>query len=150
MHELAQYFLEVKDKDIKHAVAGLFVEILVPVAAVSRYLTKIPAHQKIISFLDFCNLTDVSDQSIKHLQDNYFSFRRWRTRSTFRASKTSSRSCTRKPWICAPDLSIDLPSSLWWLVCSVSHKKLSSSTTGITFWPCVCRWAWIIWSFNHD
>jgi hypothetical protein len=35
MHELAQYFLEVKDKDIKHAVAGLFVEILVPVAAVS-------------------------------------------------------------------------------------------------------------------
>lgn len=35
MHECAQYFLEVKDKDIKHAVAGLFVEILVPVAAVS-------------------------------------------------------------------------------------------------------------------
>ncbi len=35
MHELAQYFIEVKDKDIKHAVAGLFVEILVPVAAVS-------------------------------------------------------------------------------------------------------------------
>ena len=34
MHECAQYFLEVKDKDIKHAVAGLFVEILVPVAAV--------------------------------------------------------------------------------------------------------------------
>ena len=76
MHELAQYFLEVKDKDIKHAVAGLFVEILVPVAAVSRYLTKIPTNQKIISFLDFWNLTDVSDQSIKHLQDNYFSFRR--------------------------------------------------------------------------
>lgn len=35
MHECAQYFLEVKDKDIKHALAGLFVEILVPVAAVS-------------------------------------------------------------------------------------------------------------------
>lgn len=34
MHECAQYFLEVKDKDIKHAMAGLFVEILVPVAAV--------------------------------------------------------------------------------------------------------------------
>lgn len=33
--ECAQYFLEVKDKDIKHALAGLFVEILVPVAAVS-------------------------------------------------------------------------------------------------------------------
>lgn len=37
MHECAQYFLEVKDKDIKHALAGLFVEILVPVAAVSLY-----------------------------------------------------------------------------------------------------------------
>lgn len=33
--ECAQYFLEVKDKDIKHSLAGLFVEILVPVAAVS-------------------------------------------------------------------------------------------------------------------
>lgn len=36
--ECAQYFLEVKDKDIKHALAGLFVEILVPVAAVSLLL----------------------------------------------------------------------------------------------------------------
>jgi len=36
MQECAQYFLEVKDKDIKHALAGLFVEILVPVAAVSN------------------------------------------------------------------------------------------------------------------
>lgn len=37
MQECAQYFLEVKDKDIKHALAGLFVEILVPVAAVSFF-----------------------------------------------------------------------------------------------------------------
>lgn len=36
--ECAQYFLEVKDKDIKHALAGLFVEILIPVAAVSNLL----------------------------------------------------------------------------------------------------------------
>lgn len=36
LQECAQYFLEVKDKDIKHALAGLFVEILVPVAAVSH------------------------------------------------------------------------------------------------------------------
>lgn len=35
LKECAQYFLEVKDKDIKHALAGLFVEILIPVAAVS-------------------------------------------------------------------------------------------------------------------
>lgn len=33
MQDLANYFLEVKDKDIKHALAGLFVEILLPVAA---------------------------------------------------------------------------------------------------------------------
>lgn len=38
MQECAQYFLEVKDKDIKHALAGLFVEILIPVAAVSTLL----------------------------------------------------------------------------------------------------------------
>lgn len=36
MQECAQYFLEVKDKDVKHALAGLFVEILVPVAAVIK------------------------------------------------------------------------------------------------------------------
>ena len=36
MQECAQFFLEVKDKDVKHSVAGLFVEILVPVAAVSE------------------------------------------------------------------------------------------------------------------
>lgn len=42
MQECAQYFLEVKDKDIKHALAGLFVEILVPVAAVSNTMTYIP------------------------------------------------------------------------------------------------------------
>ena len=35
LQELAQYFLELRDKDIRHALAGLFVEILVPVAAVS-------------------------------------------------------------------------------------------------------------------
>ena len=38
LHECANYYLEVKDKDIKHALAGLLVEILVPVAAVSVLL----------------------------------------------------------------------------------------------------------------
>lgn len=37
LQECAQYFLDVKDKDIKHSLAGLFVEILVPVAAVSAF-----------------------------------------------------------------------------------------------------------------
>ena len=38
LHECGNYFLEVKDKDIRHALAGLFVEILLPVAAVSTNL----------------------------------------------------------------------------------------------------------------
>lgn len=44
LQECAQYFLEVKDKDIKHALAGLFVEILVPVAAVSYFPAVITRH----------------------------------------------------------------------------------------------------------
>ena len=36
LHELGSYFLEVKEKEIKHSLAGLFVEILLPVAAVSN------------------------------------------------------------------------------------------------------------------
>ena len=35
LQECGHYFLEVKDRDIKHALAGLFVEILLPVGAVS-------------------------------------------------------------------------------------------------------------------
>ena len=35
LHDLGHYFLEVKDRDIKHALASLFVEVLLPVAAVS-------------------------------------------------------------------------------------------------------------------
>lgn len=44
LQECAQYFLEVKDKDIRHALAGLFVEILVPVAAVSIKFLSILSH----------------------------------------------------------------------------------------------------------
>jgi hypothetical protein len=31
LNECAQYFVDVKDKDIKHTLAGLFVEIIVPI-----------------------------------------------------------------------------------------------------------------------
>jgi len=34
LHDLASYFIDVKDKNVKHALAGLFVEILLPMAAV--------------------------------------------------------------------------------------------------------------------
>lgn len=38
LQELGHYFLEVKDRDIKHALASLFVDILLPVAAVSTFI----------------------------------------------------------------------------------------------------------------
>ncbi|XP_063955306.1 protein furry homolog [Lytechinus pictus] len=42
LHECANYYLEVKDKDIKHALAGLLVEILVPIAACVKNEVNIP------------------------------------------------------------------------------------------------------------
>lgn len=59
MQECAQYFLEVKDKDIKHALAGLFVEILVPVAAVSFFTPVLVAF--IIHYLDETGKEHCSD-----------------------------------------------------------------------------------------
>lgn len=54
MHECAQYFLEVKDKDIKHALAGLFVEILVPVAAVRWF--RIFVQEILLLFICFLHI----------------------------------------------------------------------------------------------
>lgn len=33
LNECAQYFVDLKDKDIKHTLAGLFVEIIVPITS---------------------------------------------------------------------------------------------------------------------
>uniref|UniRef100_A0A183BXC8 RING-type domain-containing protein n=1 Tax=Globodera pallida TaxID=36090 RepID=A0A183BXC8_GLOPA len=51
LNELGSYFLEVdlKQKDLKHALAGLLVEILLPMAAQIKTETNIPA---LISFVD--------------------------------------------------------------------------------------------------
>uniref|UniRef100_A0A914W2H8 Protein furry n=1 Tax=Plectus sambesii TaxID=2011161 RepID=A0A914W2H8_9BILA len=49
LHELGQYYLEVKQRDIKHAIAGLLVEILLPVAAQVKTETNIPS---LIAFVD--------------------------------------------------------------------------------------------------
>ncbi|KAK6100762.1 Cell morphogenesis N-terminal family protein [Brugia pahangi] len=49
LDELGQYYLDVKQKDIKHAIAGLLVEILLPVAAQIKTEANIPA---VISFVD--------------------------------------------------------------------------------------------------
>ncbi|CAJ0578683.1 unnamed protein product, partial [Mesorhabditis spiculigera] len=43
LDELGTYFLEVKDREVKHAAAGLLVEILLPVAAQIKRETNIPA-----------------------------------------------------------------------------------------------------------
>ncbi|XP_034036419.1 protein furry homolog-like isoform X6 [Thalassophryne amazonica] len=51
MQECAQYFLEVKDKDIKHALAGLFVEILIPVAAAVKNEVNVPCVKNFVEML---------------------------------------------------------------------------------------------------
>ncbi|XP_064103219.1 protein furry-like isoform X6 [Macrobrachium nipponense] len=51
MQECAQYFLEVRDKDIKHALAGLFVEILVPVAAAVKHEVNVPCLKYFVEML---------------------------------------------------------------------------------------------------
>uniref|UniRef100_A0A7D9NL32 FRY microtubule binding protein n=1 Tax=Xenopus tropicalis TaxID=8364 RepID=A0A7D9NL32_XENTR len=51
MQECAHYFLEVKDKDIKHALAGLFVEILVPVAAAVKNEVNVPCLRNFVESL---------------------------------------------------------------------------------------------------
>uniref|UniRef100_A0A671NWR9 Protein furry homolog n=1 Tax=Sinocyclocheilus anshuiensis TaxID=1608454 RepID=A0A671NWR9_9TELE len=51
MQECAQYFLEVKDKDIKHSLAGLFVEILVPVAASVKNEVNVPCLRNFVETL---------------------------------------------------------------------------------------------------
>lgn len=51
MHECAVYFLDVKDKDIKHALAGLFVEILVPVAATVKNEVNVPCLKNFVELL---------------------------------------------------------------------------------------------------
>uniref|UniRef100_A0A7I4YEW8 MOR2-PAG1_N domain-containing protein n=1 Tax=Haemonchus contortus TaxID=6289 RepID=A0A7I4YEW8_HAECO len=43
LDDLGSFLLEVKDKDVKHAVAGLLVEILLPIAAQIKRETNIPA-----------------------------------------------------------------------------------------------------------
>lgn len=53
MQECATYFLDFKDKDVKHAMAGLFVEILVPVAAVGFFKCVFFPYSSFLFFLFF-------------------------------------------------------------------------------------------------
>lgn len=51
LQECAQYFLEIRHKDIKHALAGLFVEILVPVAATVKNEVNVPCLKNFVDIL---------------------------------------------------------------------------------------------------
>jgi len=51
MQEMAHYFLEVKDKDIKHTLAGLLVEILLPVAATVKTEVNITCLKNFVDML---------------------------------------------------------------------------------------------------
>ena len=64
MQECGTYFLEVKDKDIKHAMAGLFVEILVPVAASVKNEVNVPCLKNFVEML-YSQTLDMSTRN-KH------------------------------------------------------------------------------------
>ena len=51
MQELAQYFIEAKEKEIKHGLAGLFVDILNPVAAVVKNEVNVPCLKRFVETL---------------------------------------------------------------------------------------------------
>ena len=51
LQECATYFLEVKDKDVKHAMAGLLVEILMPVAACVKNEVNVPVVKNFVEML---------------------------------------------------------------------------------------------------
>ncbi|XP_029647107.1 protein furry isoform X5 [Octopus sinensis] len=51
LHELGHYFLEVRDKDIRHALAMLFVEILLPVAAKVKTEVNVPILKNFVEML---------------------------------------------------------------------------------------------------
>ncbi|WAQ97896.1 FRYL-like protein [Mya arenaria] len=61
LHELGLYFLEVKDKDIKHALASLFVEILLPVAATVKHEVNVPVLKNLVEML-YTNCVDLSSK----------------------------------------------------------------------------------------
>lgn len=51
LHELGHYFLEVKDRDIRHALSMLFVEILLPVAANVKNEVNVPVLKNFVEML---------------------------------------------------------------------------------------------------
>jgi hypothetical protein len=51
LNDCAQYFVDVKDKDIKHTLAGLFVEILIPIIGTVKNEVNIPCLKTFVDIL---------------------------------------------------------------------------------------------------
>lgn len=51
LNDCAQYFVDVKDRDIKHTLAGLFVEILVPIIGTVKNEVNIPCLKTFVDIL---------------------------------------------------------------------------------------------------
>ncbi|XP_048776244.2 protein furry homolog-like isoform X2 [Ostrea edulis] len=51
LHDLGHYFLDVKDREIKHALALLFVDILLPVAATAKNEVNVPVLKNLVEML---------------------------------------------------------------------------------------------------
>uniref|UniRef100_A0A5S6QGF4 Protein furry-like protein-like n=1 Tax=Trichuris muris TaxID=70415 RepID=A0A5S6QGF4_TRIMR len=51
LHDLAAYFVDVKEREIKHALAGLFIEILLPVAANAKTEVNVPSVKSFVEML---------------------------------------------------------------------------------------------------
>lgn len=64
LNECAQYFVDVKDKDIKHTLAGLFVDIIVPITGTIRNEVNIPCLKIFVDIL-YTHALELSSKS-KH------------------------------------------------------------------------------------
>lgn len=64
LHDLGHYFLEVKDRDIKHALASLFVEVLLPVAASAKHEVNVPVLKNFVEMM----YTPIVDLTTKRKQ----------------------------------------------------------------------------------
>ena len=67
MQELAQYFIEAKEKEIKHGLAGLFVDILNPVAGKNYFLIGIYIRVILLLLvLAICKILSTYSSNTKH------------------------------------------------------------------------------------
>ncbi|XP_078324713.1 protein furry-like isoform X3 [Crassostrea virginica] len=66
LHDLGHYFLDVKDREIKHALASLFVDILLPVAATAKNEVNVPVLKNLVEML----YTPVVDMTMKKKHSN--------------------------------------------------------------------------------